>query len=145
MNQSEHEPSWSDYVDVTIVEFATHTAYLDPRTGTGYLVTPDPDLDIPAPDEPFVGGLSLHTADFRRALSHLEEDGWQLLYDDEGKVERAGLTVDGRTVVCLFGAPTAAQPSLETLRRALIALDLAAAVDPTTRHPDDDQPPDATS
>jgi hypothetical protein len=138
VNQSEHESSRSEYVDVTIVEFATHTAYLDPRTGTGYLVTPDPDLDIPAPDEPYVGGLSLHTADWRRALSHLEEDGWQLLYDVEGKVERAGLTLDGLAVVCLFGAPTVAQPSLETLRRALIALDLAAAVDPATRHPDHD-------
>jgi len=138
VNQSEHESSRSEYVDVTIVEYATHTAYLDPRTGTGYLVTPDPDLDIPAPDEPYVGGLSLHTADWRRALSHLEEDGWQLLYDDEGKVERAGLTLDGRAVVCLFGAPTVAQPSLESLRRALIALDLAAAVDPATRHPDHD-------
>jgi hypothetical protein len=137
VNQSEHEPSWSDYVDVTIVEFATHTAYLDPRTGTGYLVTPDPEHDIPAPDDPFVGGLSLHTADWRRAMSHLEEDGWQLLYDDEGRVERAGRTADGRTVVCLFGSPTAEQPSLETLRRALIALDLAAGVDPTTRHPED--------
>jgi hypothetical protein len=128
VTQSEH------YVDVTIVEFATHTAYLDPRTGTGYLVTPDPELDIPAPDDPSVGGLSLHTADWRRALSHLEEDGWQLLYDDVGKVERAGLTADGRTVVCLYGSPTADQPSLETLRRALIALDLAAGVNPTTRH-----------
>lgn len=128
MNQSEH------YVDVTIVEFASHTAYLDPRTGTGYLVTPDPELDIPAPDDPFVGGLSLHTADWRRALSHLEEDGWQLLYDDEGRVERAGLTAGGRTVVCLYAAPTADQPSLETLRLALIALDLAAGVNPTTRH-----------
>jgi len=136
VNQSEHEPSRPDYIDVTIVEFATHTAYLDPRTGTGYLVTPDPERDIPAPDAPFVGGLSLHTADWQRALSHLEEDGWQLLYDDNGRVERAGLTTDGRTVVCLFGSPTADQPSLETLRRALIALDLAAQVDPTTRHLD---------
>lgn len=136
MNQSEHEPSRPDYVDVTIVEFATHTAYLDPRTGTGYLVTPDPEVDIPAPDDPFVGGLSLHTADWQRALSHLEEEGWQLLYGDDGRVERAGLTADGRTVVCLFGSPTADQPSLETLRRALIALDLAAQVDPGTRHSD---------
>jgi hypothetical protein len=137
VNQSEPESSSSDYVDVTIVEFATHTAYLDPQTGTGYLVTPDPDLDIPSPDEPYVGGLSLHTADWRRALTHLEEDGWQLLYDDEGKVERAGLTLDRRTVVCLFGEPATPKPSLDALRRALIALDLAAAVDPTTRHADD--------
>lgn len=133
MNRAEREP----YVDVTIVEFASHTAYLDPRTGTGYLVTPDPERDIPAPDEPFVGGLSLHTADWRRALSHLDEEGWELLYDDEGKVERAGLTNDGRTVVCLFGPPEGKQPNLATLRRALIALDLAADVDPSTRHTDD--------
>jgi hypothetical protein len=124
----------TNYVDVTIVEFATHTAYLDPETGTGYLVTPDPERDIPAPDDPFVGGLSLHTADWRRALSHLEEEGWQLLYDDEGKVECAGRTVDGRTVVCLFAPPASEQPSLDILRRSLIALDLAADVDPTTRH-----------
>ncbi|MEV0285938.1 hypothetical protein AB0H36_17620 [Kribbella sp. NPDC050820] len=133
MNRAEREP----YVDVTVVEFASHTAYLDPRTGTGYLVTPDPERDIPAPDESFVGGLSLHTADWRRALSHLDEEGWELLYDDEGKVERAGLTSDGLTVVCLFGPPEGRQPSLETLRRALIALDLAANVDPGTRHTDE--------
>jgi hypothetical protein len=39
-------------------------------------------------------------------------------------------------VVCLFAPPSADQPSLETLRRALIALDLAAEVDPSTRHAD---------
>ncbi|WP_460661788.1 hypothetical protein [Kribbella swartbergensis] len=130
MNQTGHD-EWREYVDVTVVEFATHTAYLDPRTGTGYLVTPAPDHDIPAPG----GGLSLHTADWHRARSHLEEEGWQLLYDDEGKIERAGLTADGRTVVCLFGPPTADQPSLEALRRALIALDVAADIVPSTRHP----------
>lgn len=46
MTPSEGERGRPRYVDVTIVEFASHTAYLDPLTGVGYLVTPRPGTDV---------------------------------------------------------------------------------------------------
>lgn len=131
------------FVDVTIVEYAAHTAYLDPETGTGYLVKPLPEDDIPAPRDPFVeiawserlndyvcvGGLSLHTADRLRALSQLEQQGWTFLHDEHGQVENAGRTTDGRQVQCLYGSPIIEEPTVEALSRALMALDIAAGVD----------------
>jgi len=36
------------YVDVTVVDFAAHTAFLDPVTGIGYLVLPPAGSDIEA-------------------------------------------------------------------------------------------------
>jgi hypothetical protein len=135
------------FVDVTIVEFAAHTAYLDPETGTGYLVNPLPDNDIPAPRDPFVenawsersnghvriGGQSLHTADRLWALSHLEQEGWTFLHDEHGQVENAGRTTDGRLVQCLYGSPIVAEPTMDALSRALMALDIAAGVDVRSR------------
>jgi hypothetical protein len=148
MNQFDDEASWPGYVDVTIVEFAAHTAYLDPLTGTGYLVTPRPENDLAAPEGPFVevawserlndygrvGGLSLHTADRLQALSHLEQEGWTFLHDERGQVEKAGRTTDGRAVLCLYGSPLVEEPTLDALSRALIALDIAADVDVQSRN-----------
>jgi hypothetical protein len=48
------ETNWPGYVDVTVGGFAAHTAYLDPEAGTGYLVKPLPENDVPAPRDPFV-------------------------------------------------------------------------------------------
>ena len=42
------------YVDVTVVEFAAHTAFLDPVTGIGYLVLPPAGSDIEALSDPLV-------------------------------------------------------------------------------------------
>lgn len=137
------DPSPSDYVDVTIVGFAAHTAYLDPETGTGYLVAPRPETDVAALQDPLVEAawsaqlgdlgatppLSLHAADRRRALSRLEQMGWCLLRDEGGAVERAGRTADGRLALCLYGPSTVEQPTLDALDRAVIALDIAAGVD----------------
>lgn len=142
MNPFADNPAWGGYVDVTIVEFAAHTAYLDPRTGTGYLVAPRPETDVAAPEDPFVevawseqlndycriGGLSLHAADRQRALTQLAQEGWQLLRDELGVAERAGRTTDGRPVVCLYGETTE-EPTLVALRRALMALGIAAGLD----------------
>lgn len=131
------------YVDVTIVEFAAHTAYLDPLTGVGYLVAPRPETDVDALIDPLVeaawserlegvGGLaplSLHAADRERALSHLSELGWALLYNEDGSVETAGRTTDGREALCIYGDPETPDPSLDAIDCAVIALDIAADLD----------------
>ena len=132
------------YVDVTVVEFAAHTAYLDPATGIGYLVLPRADSDVDALSDPLVEAawserlsdfgdtprLSLHTADRRRALDHLGAAGWSLLRDEAGDVEVAGRTSDDRQAVCIYGPPTMEPPTLEALDYAIIALDMAANLHP---------------
>jgi hypothetical protein len=152
MNRPDHDPSWLGYVDVTIVEFAAHTAYLDPGTGTGYLITPQPESDVAAPTDPLVeaawsgslhdrvrsSGLSLHAADRRCALDRLADEGWQLLLDEYGEVEQAGRTGDGRVAFCLYGRPAAGPPRLESITRALMALDIAAGLAARSHHYVDD-------
>ncbi|GAA1619608.1 hypothetical protein GCM10009789_86650 [Kribbella sancticallisti] len=130
-----------DSVEVTVVEFAAHTAYLEPVTGTGFLVLPKPDDDVPAPTDAFVevnwseqsreysysAGLSLHHADWKHALHELDQEGWFLLDDDTGAVEVAGRTSDGRAAVCLCGDGTFINyPDIFDIRRALTALRIAA-------------------
>jgi hypothetical protein len=137
------EEQHARYVDVTIVEFAAHTAYFDPLTGVGYLVTPRPDDDVDAPIDPLVeaawserladpgptGHLTLHQADRERALSQLAELGWTLLYDEDGAIETAGRTLDGCEVQCVYADPAIPDPTFEAIDCAVIALDIAAQLD----------------
>ncbi|WBQ03394.1 hypothetical protein [Kribbella sp. CA-293567] len=137
------------FVDVTIVDFAAHTAYLEPFSGTGFLVLPPPDVDVPPPDDlpveiaaadpdshQYVDGLSLLTADWIFALSELDQLGWILLDDDDGRLESAGRTSDGRVAVCLYGdSPIIEEPSRRDLRRALAALRIAAGLTSEERWP----------
>jgi hypothetical protein len=143
MTPPEDEQYPSPYVDVTIIEYAAHTAYLDPLTGVGYLLTPRPGTDVKAPADPLVDAawsdrlhdhaqpthLSLHGADRQHALTHLGERGWALLYDEDGRIEIAGRTADGREALCIYGAPTTDNPTLDALDCAIIALDIAAGLD----------------
>jgi hypothetical protein len=143
MTPPENEHGTPRYVDVTIVEFAAHTAYLDLLTGVGYLLIPQADSDVDALVDPLVEGawsewlhdvdhpvhLSLHAADRQHALNHLGELGWALLYDEDGYIEIAGRTPDGREALCIYGDPTAEDLSLEALDCAVIALDIAAGLD----------------
>lgn len=143
MNPRDNEHAVPRYVDVTIVEFAAHTAYLDPLTGIGYLLTPRPGTDVEALRDPLVDAawsdrlhdperpvhLSLHSADREHALAHLGEQGWALLYDEDGGVEIAGRTTDRRQALCIYGQPTVENPTLEALDCAIIALDIAADLD----------------
>jgi hypothetical protein len=112
-------------VVLTVVEFAAHVAYLEPMTGTGVLVAPRPGTDVVAPDDWFTGGLSLQTADRAHALQELERSGWRLLGNEQGMIEKAGRTTDGRLVVCL-DASVDRQLVLEDLQRAITALHIAA-------------------
>ena len=138
-----HDQNRTEYVDVSVIEFAAHTAYLDPQTGTGYLVTPRVDGDVEALEDPLVeaawsgqltglretGHLSLHAADRRHAMSRLANRGWTLLRDEDGEAELARRTTDGRQAVCIYGPSAVAQPTLDALDRAIIALDIAADLD----------------
>lgn len=141
MNLFDRDSTRRRYVDVTVLEFAAHTAYLDPVTGTGYLVTPRPQNDVPAPEDPLVeaawsdclgghapAGLSLYDADRRDAFEHLACEGWEPLLDEDGGIEEAGWTTDGRRALCLYAMPTGGEPCVEALHRALTALDIASDV-----------------
>jgi hypothetical protein len=157
VNPFDREPSRRGYVDVAVVEFAAHTAYLDPLTGTGYLVTPRPTTDVPAPQGPLVeavwkdcldgqnrpAGLSLYDADRRSALEHLATEGWEPLLDETGDMEEAGWTTDGRRAVCLYAMPAAGEPCVEALHRALLALDIASGVHVRVHKAADERPPAA--
>lgn len=140
-----HHPTGpgEDSVDVTVIQFAAHTAYLEPLTGTGFLVLPRPEHDVPAPEPSFVeaswsdhsrwyggsAGLSLHRADWNHVLRQLDQEGWFLLDDEQGAVEVAGLTSDGRLAVCLYGdVAFLTQPAVADLERAITALRIAAGV-----------------
>lgn len=102
-----------DYIDVTVIDLAHHTAYLEPFTGTGFLVLPP--------------GMSESVFGWDDALTELDELGWFLLDDQSGQVETAGRTTDDRVVVCLY-ADTAIidDPSQADICRALTALGIAA-------------------
>lgn len=144
MNPPLPDPDGSGYVDVTVVEFAAHTAYLDPAVGTGFLVTPRPETDVEAPEDALVeaawslllsdprpqAGLSLQLADKLHALSELEREGWKVLHDEHGNVENAGVTIDGCVVVCLYDSRSLAEPTLDELHRSLTALSIAADLQP---------------
>lgn len=108
------------YLDVTVIDLASHTAYLEPFTGTGFLVLPP----CTAP----------HNSDWEFALAELDDLGWFLLDDETGQVESAGHTADDRLAVCLY-AETAIidDPSQAHIHRALTALRLAAQLHSDSR------------
>jgi len=121
-------------VDVTVVEFATHTAYLEPVTGMGVLVVPRPDVDITAADDwcaswndgPAVG-LSVQAADRANALQVLAAAGWTLLEAADGALQLAGHTADGCPAVCLYADRTTYEQLLaEDYQRGFSALRGAA-------------------
>ena len=52
---------------MSTITFAAHVAYLDPMTGEGIMVLPH------SADDLALGGMvSLHTADWGHAITHLE-------------------------------------------------------------------------
>jgi hypothetical protein len=131
------------FVDLTVVDLGLHTAYLDPLTGTGLLVLPLPELDIPPLSTTFVDiawcaqsddfacadGLSLQRADWLAALDELEQLGW-VLFDHEGQIDIAGRTRAGQVAACLIGDhPIITDPDIATIRATLAALRSAAGLE----------------
>ena len=101
-------------VPVLTAEFDAHSAYLEPVTGTGILLTP-------------ASKTRPHTADRAHALEQLARDGWTLLDGENGTIEQAGQTTDGRVALCLYAErATVNQLVLEDLQQAITALHTAA-------------------
>jgi len=97
------------------VTFASHVAYLDPMTGQGLLVRPDPADDLT------VGMPSLHAADWDHAIAELDRLGWEPLESEEadGTPMFAGMTTDGRDAIALYGRePVTSIPSIMELAEA---------------------------
>lgn len=138
-DSADHEGG-SAAVEVLIVEFAAHVAYLQPGTGAGFLVMPPPGTDVGAGDfswpqnwhpDPQIN-LSLRSAGRTYALQRLAMSGWTLLQDESGGVETAGETVDGRQALCLYAVRASHELLvLKDLHRGLAALHFAADL----RHP----------
>jgi hypothetical protein len=109
------------YLDVTVIDVASHTAYLEPFTGTGFLVLPP--------------GRSAPNSDAELALAELDF-GWFLLDDATGQVDTAGRTIDNRIAICLYAVTAGIDdPSQSDIRRALTALRVAARLQPESRQP----------
>ncbi|WP_406054451.1 hypothetical protein [Kribbella sp. NBC_00889] len=129
-------------MDVTVVEFAAHAAYLEPVTGMGLLVAPRSEIDVVAADDWWPGetwqttwkdcpavGLSVHAADHANALEVLADAGWTLLEAGDGAVQLAGHTADGCAAMCLYADRTTyEQLVVEDFQRGFTALRTAAKV-----------------
>ena len=103
--------------------FASHVAYLDPMTGEGLLVRPDPADDLT------VGMVSLHAADWDAAIAHLRGIGWEPTPDDDGIPMLAGLTADGRDVIGLYGLePITTIPTLAECAESIAGLSRLAGL-----------------
>jgi hypothetical protein len=90
------------------IAFAAHRAVLAPTTGTGLLVRPHPDDDVPALD----GMVSLHHADWNAAMTTVSAMGWEPVAAADGGLSVVGYTDDGRDVVSLSGTqPVAYSPT----------------------------------
>ncbi|NTW42263.1 MAG: hypothetical protein HGA44_20710 [Cellulomonadaceae bacterium] len=78
-----------------------HVAHLDALTGSGLLVLPRPDDDVP---DPFPAvALTLRQAQRREALRALDAMGWEPSEGDDGGWCWEGVAADGRQLVGLYG------------------------------------------
>lgn len=122
---------------MTIVEFTAHTAYLDPLTGIGHLLTPCPGTDIgalwtlwstlPGPRGCTIwNGRCTCRCTAPIACMRSLSSGSQAVRRVGLPVEIASSTADGRQAPCVYGEPTAENPTLEVLDCATVALDIAA-------------------
>ncbi|WP_433373847.1 hypothetical protein ACQPZX_02700 [Actinoplanes sp. CA-142083] len=101
------------------IAYACHTAYLDPMTGSGLLVRPNPDDDLRTAGP----GGSLQEADWNRAMRDLYARGWAPTEDEDGSWALDSETPDGREVVGLYGQNSIIEkPSTEQLVAAFAEL-----------------------
>lgn len=112
------------------ITYAAHVAYLDPMTGQGLLVLPEPTDDLYGlatadPSAPIPGAVSaeaysLHSADLASAVRDLRAAGWVLAEDEDGWTPlTVGEDAHGRAVVALCGlSPIIGEPSLDEMAEA---------------------------
>jgi len=100
------------------ITWASHEAHLDPMTGEGLLVMPDPAYDVYG-----LAGASLHASGWDAVVRHLDTLGWEPSEDEYGGWQHAGHTADGRQVMALYGRdPIVSMPDMEECHRAVTAL-----------------------
>ena len=78
---------------------ATHRLYLDPSTGHGYSVDPDPGHDVHLGDE------SLHAAGWRDIEDQAQQLGWEPDLDDDLDAAIIGLTPEGGQIIAFVQTP----------------------------------------
>lgn len=125
-------------VDVTIIDLAAHTAYLEPLTGTGLLLLPLAEHDIAALAQPFVGVRS--SAGYL-GFHCIERTGSTRCASSAGSAGSCSTTnkarwrlrdsVDGRLAMWIYGDDSVIdEPGPEEIRAALTALHIAAGIPP---------------
>ena len=107
------------------LDFSSHVAFLDPMTGEGRLVMPEPAEDLSWPGSP----VSLHAAEWDAVVRELDRLAWEPTEDEDGGWSHCGQTTDGRDVVSLYGRePITSEPSIEDAAAACEELDRLAKV-----------------
>lgn len=108
------------------IRTAAHTAHLDPMTGEGLLVLPNPREDVPDPFSSLgacATADSVHAADWDQMVRALDGLGWEPTQDEDGGWLDAGRTRDGRPIIGLYGRdPITADPTLAEVASASAAL-----------------------
>jgi hypothetical protein len=105
------------------LDFASHVALLDPMTGEGRLILPEPSGDLALSGSP----VSLHAADWGAVVRELDRLGWEPSENEDGGWLHCGRTSEGRDVVSLYGRePVITEPSIENAIAACVELDRIA-------------------
>ncbi|GMA32581.1 hypothetical protein [Litorihabitans aurantiacus] len=95
---------------------ALHTACLDPMTGVGVLVLPDPGSDV---GDPLAPGDSLHAVDWLAMMRQLDAAGWEPLLGDWDALVPVDLNGAGRSAIALYGrSPITSSPTLREVAAA---------------------------
>ncbi|MCY1144040.1 hypothetical protein OWR29_39105 [Actinoplanes sp. Pm04-4] len=113
------------------ISYACHTAYLDPMTGSGLLVRPNPDDDVATPTEPgkIYATLSIHEADWDAVMRDLGHRGGEPSRDDKDDLILNGHTSDGDEVIALYGEDSIIdEPTIEQTRESFVELHRLAGV-----------------
>lgn len=101
---------------VQTITLGLHDAFIDPMVGMGFLA-------LPAGEDVYLEGPSLHAVDFDNAMCSLVKMGWTLALDDDDCWIEDGHTPDGRTSFGLCSEdPVVEHPSLDQYAESVRAL-----------------------
>lgn len=102
------------------IHYACHTVYLDPMTGVGLLVRPNPEHDLRTSGL----GQSLQEADWNTAMRDLYARGWRPSEDEDGLGWALDSEMpDGREVIGLYGRESVIDnPTMEQIAESFAGL-----------------------
>lgn len=107
------------------IAYACHVAYLDPMTGSGLLVRPNPEDDIATPVKPgeIPQCFSMHEADWNSTIRDLYARGWEPSDDGEDGLALDSMMPDGREVIGLYGRDSVIEkPTIEEIAASFAEL-----------------------